>query len=269
MEKKEQIVQMSRIELEQEFCKKFTAEANMEDCKREWSDRVMKNFHTKTLVYLLSLESREEQEEFIDLATNRQFQKNPIESEIEYMNMYLEEMEYQQERMQEQIAMEHQAKQAEWKMEQEAKKRGIIPAMREEYHRHRNPHLINKIAPEIWGFLSLENSQDRLDAYAFLIMDRWAHYFPQTMKTKDQRTIGSLIGAVIEQTKMETKALDRMEAQIKRAQGVSDMELLKEAQINQYYHLLKADYIMQDSAHQMDLETLKKTGIKREDFYQI
>ncbi|GAA9658548.1 hypothetical protein VN1230_10500 [Helicobacter pylori] len=253
----------------QEFRKKFTAEANMEDCKREWSDRVMKNFHTKTLVYLLSLESREEQEEFIDLATNRQFQKNPIESEIEYMNMYLEEMEYQQERMQEQIAMEHQIKQAEWKMEQEAKKRGIIPAMREEYHRHRNPHLINKIAPEIWGFLSLENSQDRLDAYAFLIMDRWAHYFPQTMKTKEKATIMSLIEAVIEQTKMETKALDRMEAQIKRAQGVSDMELLKEAQINQYYHLLKADYIMQDSAHQMDLETLKKTGIKREDFYQI
>ncbi|GAA8820538.1 hypothetical protein VN1330_00040 [Helicobacter pylori] len=253
----------------QEFRKKFTAEANMEDCKREWSDRVMKNFHTKTLVYLLSLESREEQEEFIDLATNRQFQKNPIESEIDYMNMYLEEMEYQQKQMQEQIAMEHQVKQAEWKMEQEAKKRGIIPAMREEYHRHRNPHLINKIAPEIWGFLSLENSQDRLDAYAFLIMDRWAHYFPQTMKTKEKATIMSLIEAVIEQTKMETKALDRMEVQIKRAQGVSDMELLKEAQINQYYHLLKADYIMQDSAHQMDLETLKKTGIKREDFYQI
>ncbi len=218
---------------------------------------------------LLSLESREEQEEFIDLATNRQFQKNPIEREIDYMNMYLEEMEYQQKQKQEQIAMEHQVKQAEWKMEQEAKKRGIIPAMREEYHRHRNPHLINKIAPEIWGFLSLENSQDRLDAYAFLIMDRWAHYFPQTMKTKEKATIMSLITAVIEQTKMETKALDRMEAQIKRAQGVSDMELLKEAQINQYYHLLKADYIMQDSAHQMDLETLKKTGIKREDFYQI
>ncbi|WP_340601908.1 helicase [Helicobacter pylori] len=269
MEKKKQIAQMSRAELEQEFRKKFTAEANMEDSKREWSDRVMKIFHTKTLVYLLSLESREEQEEFIDLATNRQFQKNPIESEIEYMNMYLEEMEYQQERMQEQIAMENQVQQAEWKMEQEAKKRGIIPQMREEYHSHRNPHLISKIAPEIWGFLSLENSQDRLDAYAFLIMDRWAHYFPQTMKTKDHRTIGSLIKAVIEQTKMETKALDRMEAQIKRAQGVSDMELLKEAQINQYHHLLKADHILQDLAHQMDLETLKKTGIKREDFYQI
>ncbi|GAA7419424.1 hypothetical protein MM0352_05970 [Helicobacter pylori] len=185
------------------------------------------------------------------------------------MNMYLEEMEYQQEQTAMERQMERQIKQAEWKMEQEAKKRGIIPAMREEYHAHRNPHLINKIAPEIWGFLSLENSQDRLDAYAFLIMDRWAHYFPQTMKTKDHRTIMSLIEAVIEQTKMETKALDRMGAQIKRAQGVSDMELLKEAQINQYYHLLKADYIMQDSAHQMDLETLEKTGIKREDFYQI
>ncbi|WP_425251229.1 helicase [Helicobacter pylori] len=269
MEKKERIAQMSRAELEQEFRKKFTAEANMEDGKREWSDRVMKNFHTKTLVYLLSLESREEQEEFIDLATNRQFQKNPIESEIDYMNMYLEEIEYQQERM----AMAHQVKQAvqqaEWKMEQEAKKKGIIPVMREEYHSHRNPHLISKIAPEIWGFLSLENSQDRLDAYAFLIMDRWAHYFPQTMKTKDHRTITSLIKAVIEQTKMETEALDRMGAQIKRAQGVSDLELLQEAQINQYYYLLKADYILQDSAHQMDLETLKKTGIKREDFYQI
>ncbi|GAA8804110.1 hypothetical protein DUHN26_15710 [Helicobacter pylori] len=72
---------MSRIELEQEFRKKFTAEANMEDSKREWSDRVMNNFYTKTLVYLLSLESREEQEKFIDLATNRQFQKNPIERE--------------------------------------------------------------------------------------------------------------------------------------------------------------------------------------------
>ncbi|WP_332259150.1 helicase [Helicobacter pylori] len=265
MEKKERIAQMSRAELEQEFRKKFTAEANMEDNKREWSDRVMKNFYTKTLVYLLSLESREEQEEFIDLATNRQFQKNPIESEIDYMNMYLEEIEYQQERM----AMAHQVQQAAWKMEQEAKKKGIIPQMREEYHSHRNPHLINKIAPEIWDFLSLENSQDRLDAYAFLIMDRWAHYFPQTMKTKDRGAIMSLIQAVIEQTKMETKALDRMEAQIKRAQGVSDMELLQEARINQYYHLLKADYIMQDSAHQMDLETLKKTGIKREDFYQI
>nr|WP_240445392.1 helicase [Helicobacter pylori] len=171
--------------------------------------------------------------------------------------------------MQEQIAMEHQVQQAEWKMEQEAKKRGIIPMMREEYHAYRNPHLINKIAPEIWGFLSLENSQDRLDAYAFLIMDRWAHYFPQTMKTKEKGAIMSLIDAVIKQTKMETKALDRMEAQIKRAQGVSDMELLREAQINQYYYLLKADYIMQDLAHQMDLETLKKTGIKREDFYQI
>ncbi|GHS41721.1 hypothetical protein VN1161_14650 [Helicobacter pylori] len=51
MEKKEQIAQMSRIELEQEFRKKFTAEANMEDSKREWSDRVMKNFYTKTLVF--------------------------------------------------------------------------------------------------------------------------------------------------------------------------------------------------------------------------
>ncbi|EJB74644.1 hypothetical protein HPHPA26_1197 [Helicobacter pylori Hp A-26] len=150
-----------------------------------------------------------------------------------------------------------------------SEEKGDNPQMREEYHSHRNPHLISKIAPEIWGFLSLENSQDRLDAYAFLIMDRWAHYFPQTMKTKDHRTIGSLIKAVIEQTKMETKALDRMEAQIKRAQGVSDMELLKEAQINQYHHLLKADHILQDLAHQMDLETLKKTGIKREDFYQI
>ncbi|WP_340622530.1 helicase [Helicobacter pylori] len=265
MEKKERIAQMSRSELEQEFRKKFTAEANIEDSKREWSDRVMKNFYTKTLIYLLSLESREEQEEFIDLATNRQFQKNPIESEINYMNMYLEEMEYQQER----IAMAHQIQRAEWKMEQEAKKKGIIPQMREEYHSHRNPHLINKIAPEIWGFLSLENSQDRLDAYAFLIMDRWAHYFPQTMKTKDHRTIMSLIKAVIEQTKMETEALDKMGAQIKRAQGVSDLELLQEAQINQYYYLLKADYILQDSAHQMDLEALKKTGIKREDFYQI
>ncbi|MDO7823195.1 hypothetical protein Q6A68_08570, partial [Helicobacter pylori] len=87
-------------------------------------------------------ESREEQEEFIDLATNRQFQKNPIESEIEYMNMYLEEMEYQQER----IAMVHQVKQAEWKMEQEAKKKGIIPQMREEYHSHRNPR------PFVWGY---------------------------------------------------------------------------------------------------------------------
>ncbi|MGL2707538.1 helicase [Helicobacter pylori] len=265
MEKKERIAQMSRAELEQEFRKKFTAEANLEDSKREWSDRVMKNFYTKTLVYLLSLESREEQEKFIDLATNRQFQKNPIESEIDYMNMYLEEIEYQQERM----AMAHQVQQAAWKMEQEAKKKGIIPQMREEYHSHRNPHLINKIAPEIWDFLSLENSQDRLDAYAFLIMDRWAHYFPQTMKTKDHRTITSLIKAVIEQTKMETEALDRMGVQIKRAQGVSDMELLQEAQINQYYYLLKADHIMQDSVHQMDLETLKKTGIKREDFYQI
>ncbi|GAA8749116.1 hypothetical protein BTM113_03590 [Helicobacter pylori] len=56
---------------------------------------------------------------------------------------------------------------------------------------------------------------------------------------------------------------------INNFEGMSDMELLKEAQINQYYHLLKADYIMQDLAHQMDLETLKKTGIKREDFYQI
>ncbi|OOC30061.1 hypothetical protein BZK24_08550, partial [Helicobacter pylori] len=46
----------------------------------------------------------------------------------------------------------------------------------------------------------------------FLIMDRWAHYFPQTMKTKEKRTIMSLIKAVIEQTKMETKALDRMDA---------------------------------------------------------
>ncbi len=202
-------------------------------------------------------------------SSNQQAVSEKSHREIDYMNMHLEEMEYQQKQKQEQIAMEHQVKQAEWKMEQEAKKRGIIPAMREEYHRHRNPHLINKIAPEIWGFLSLENSQDRLDAYAFLIMDRWAHYFPQTMKTKEKATIMSLIEAVIEQTKMETKALDRMEAQIKRAQGVSDMELLKEAQINQYYHLLKADYIMQDSAHQMDLETLKKTGIKREDFYQI
>ncbi|WP_341847097.1 helicase [Helicobacter pylori] len=269
MEKKERIAQMSRAELEQEFRKKFTAEANMEDNKREWSDRVMKNFYTKTLIYLLSLESREEQEEFIDLATNRQFQKNPIESEIDYMNMYLEEIEYQQERMAMAYQIKQAVKQAEWKMEQEAKKKGIIPQMREEYHSHRNPHLINKIALEIWGFLSLENSQDRLDAYAFLIMDRWAHYFPQTMKTKDHRTIMSLIKAVIEQTKMETEALDRMGAQIKRAQGVSDMELLQEAQINQYYYLLKADYILQDSAHQMDLETLKKTGIKREDFYQI
>ncbi|EJB43660.1 putative helicase/DNA methylase domain protein [Helicobacter pylori Hp A-9] len=68
---------------------------------------------------------------------------------------------------------------------------------------------------------------------------------------------------------METKALDRMGAQIKRTQGVGDLELLKEAQINQYYYLLKADYILQDSSHQMDLETLNKTGIKREDFYQI
>ncbi|EJC58346.1 putative helicase/DNA methyltransferase [Helicobacter pylori Hp P-2b] len=93
--------------------------------------------------------------------------------------------------------------------------------------------------------------------------------FPTDHENQEKGAIMSLIDAVIKQTKMETEALDRMEAQIKRAQGVSDMELLQEAQINQYYHLLKADYIMQDLAHQMDLETLKKTGIKREDFYQI
>ncbi len=46
--------------------------------------------------------------------------------EIDYMNMYLEEMEYQQKQKQEQIAMEHQVKQAEWKMEQEAKKKGLF-----------------------------------------------------------------------------------------------------------------------------------------------
>ncbi len=40
------------------------------------------------------------------------------------MNMYLEEMEYQQEQM----AMENQVKQAEWKMEQEAKKKGDNPS---------------------------------------------------------------------------------------------------------------------------------------------
>ncbi|GHS41727.1 hypothetical protein VN1161_14660 [Helicobacter pylori] len=50
MEKKEQIAQMSRIELEQEFRKKFTAEANLEDSKREWwADETY--YWTKYIVY--------------------------------------------------------------------------------------------------------------------------------------------------------------------------------------------------------------------------
>ncbi|AEN16089.1 hypothetical protein HPPN120_07560 [Helicobacter pylori Puno120] len=261
-------------ELEQKFIETYIPYAHPERrknaLKRKWANafkrrRPQETFKTKTLPYIMSLE-KQQAKEFFSLATQDLFLgEHPLES-MGSMTFYLVEViEYQQE--QQRLAKEK--KQADIKMMLEAKKQGIYPKIREEYHPHRNPHLINKIAPEIWGFLSLENSQDRLDAYAFLIMDRWAHYFPQTMKTKDQRTIMSLIKAVIEQTKMETKALDRMEAQIKRAQGVSDMELLQEAQVNQYHYLLEDWDIRSSKAWKEDWEVLKQAGMSIQDFYQI
>lgn len=69
--------------------------------------------------------------------------------------------------------------------------------MREEYYRYCNFYFINKIVLEIWGFFFLENSQDRLDVYVFLIMDRWVYYFLQIMKIKEKGVIMSLIDVVI------------------------------------------------------------------------
>ncbi|WP_163532572.1 hypothetical protein [Helicobacter suis] len=121
---------------------------------------------------------------------------------------------------------------------QEAIKKGIYPLERMHIHPLEFKKLQEKIKEhnlERWEQLMWLYNHEKLEGYEFLILDRWRAWFPNMIYHLHMDILFSIM---IEQTRIELAILDRTQAQIQRAMGITDMEILQEAQIHLYHYLI-------------------------------
>ena len=65
--------------------------------------------------------------------------------------------------------------------------------------------------------------------YSLIILERWAEFYPNTIKNLG---MSDLMTLALPQAQMELEILESVEADKKREQGLTDMEILAEEQIN-------------------------------------
>ncbi|EAI5491972.1 hypothetical protein BXQ05_09315, partial [Campylobacter coli] len=69
----------------------------------------------------------------------------------------------------------------------------------------------------------------KIPQYSLIILERWAEFYPNTIKNLG---MSDLMILALPQTQMELAILESKEADKKREQGLTDMEILAEEQIN-------------------------------------
>ncbi|WP_158656945.1 hypothetical protein [Helicobacter bizzozeronii] len=119
-----------------------------------------------------------------------------------------------------------------------ALEKGIYPLERMPIHPLELKTLKQKIEqtnPERWEQLMWLYDHEKLEGYEFLVLDRWRALFPNMIY---HLHLDILFPIVRNQTKMELAILDRTQAQIQRAEGITDMEILQQAEIKPYHYLI-------------------------------
>lgn len=103
--------------------------------------------------------------------------------------------------------------------------------------------------------------QRKIPQYSLIILERWAEFYPNTIKNLG---MSDLMTLALPQTQMELAVLESKEADKKREQGLTDMEILAEEQINlnqyiaiepQIYSPLFQEMMMKDK-EQIQEETI-------------
>ncbi|RAX59327.1 hypothetical protein CCZ01_00915 [Helicobacter monodelphidis] len=69
----------------------------------------------------------------------------------------------------------------------------------------------------------------KIPQYSLIILERWAEIYPNTIKALG---MSELMTLALPQAEMELEILESKEAEQQRIQGITDMEILAEAQIN-------------------------------------
>lgn len=69
----------------------------------------------------------------------------------------------------------------------------------------------------------------KIPQYSLIILERWAEFYPNTIKNLG---MSDLMTLALPQAQMELEILESVEADKKREQGLTDMEILAEEQIN-------------------------------------
>ncbi|ECR2110794.1 hypothetical protein F0N91_02390 [Campylobacter jejuni] len=101
----------------------------------------------------------------------------------------------------------------------------------------------------------------KIPQYSLIILERWAEFYPNTIKNLG---MSDLMTLALPQAQMELAILESKEANKKRDQGLTDMEILAEEQINlnqyiviepQIYSPLFQEMMMKDK-EQVQEETI-------------
>lgn len=101
----------------------------------------------------------------------------------------------------------------------------------------------------------------KIPQYSLIILERWAEFYPNTIKNLG---MSDLMTLALPQAQMELAILESKEANKKRDQGLTDMEILAEEQINlnqyiaiepQIYSPLFQEMMMKDK-EQIQEETI-------------
>ncbi|EAH9284618.1 hypothetical protein EYU43_08155 [Campylobacter upsaliensis] len=101
----------------------------------------------------------------------------------------------------------------------------------------------------------------KIPQYSLIILERWAELYPNTIKNLG---MSELMALALPQAQMELQILESKEAEEMREQGLTDMEILTQTQINlnqfiaiepQIYSPLFQEMMMRDK-EQMQEETI-------------
>ncbi|WP_251825394.1 hypothetical protein [Campylobacter jejuni] len=102
----------------------------------------------------------------------------------------------------------------------------------------------------------------KIPQYSLIILERWAEFYPNTIKNLG---MSDLMTLALPQTQMELAILESKEADKKREQGLTDMEILAEEQINlnqyiaiepQIYSPLFQEMMMKDKEQMLQEATI-------------
>lgn len=150
-------------------------------------------------------------------------------------------------------------------LRERAIKDGIYPQMREPVHPYHLQGLDQQLNPIAYRQMVDQFNQGKIEGYHFLILQRWATYFPRSIYNLD---MSDLIILSDLQAQMELDILDSAQGEINRAMGITDMEQLEMWQINLYYYLIDDCRVFNpvlSKAMQQDKQVLEQMGISLKD----
>ena len=87
----------------------------------------------------------------------------------------------------------------------------------------------------------------KIDSQELKVIGRWALDYPKTMEALDASELHTL---ALPQAEMELEILQSKEAKDKLAQGLTEMEIMREAEIDLEFYLIKAPKLSNPKFHQ-------------------